>query len=153
MGDKQFDRHEFAWGLVVKESQDKAAVDDADADFGDYRDVLDEGTELSLDVAYSALLDQERERKRFVSLAKALTDNDRCILLAMDQMQANAINPQGGYEIVVAAIGRGDHKKAFKRVKENCLVGSRPAGGGGYWLTELGQHVVEAIKKTNSHTD
>ena len=148
-----FDRHQFAWLLAVDEASKKAVVDETEEECTDYRSVSHEGMELLLDAANSALLDEARNRKRIVSIAKALTDNDRCVLLAMDQMQANATRPQRGDVIFVAAICRGDHKKGFSRLRADGLVDSRVGHGGGYWLTDLGQRVVEELKKTNSHTD
>lgn len=148
-----FDRHQFAWLLAVDEACKKAAVDDTEEECTDYRSVSHEGMELLLNAANSALLDRARKRKRFVSFATALTDNDRYVLLAMDQLQANATNPQLGEAIFTAAICRGDHKKGFSRLRADGLVDSRVGRCGGYWLTELGQQVVEEIKKTNSHTD
>jgi hypothetical protein len=85
-----------------------------------------------------------------------LTQNDRYILQAMKDLDANQYKPENAATIVKAATYRGDSKRAFQRVKELKLVESKVGTGGGYWLTEKGLSVANKLARngaTDSPTD
>jgi hypothetical protein len=76
-----------------------------------------------------------------------LAANDRFILQAMLEMNADVMHPRSAREIVRAAVSTGDEKRAFDNLKRNGLVKSKQGRCGGYWLTQKGKEAAEELTK------
>lgn len=86
---------------------------------------------------------------------RPLAPNDRFLLITMLELNATAIKPESGATIVMAALYRGDHKRAFKALINSKLVDSKDGRGGGYWLTKAGEEAARQllrISKENGAT-
>jgi hypothetical protein len=82
-----------------------------------------------------------------LGLEGPLSENDRSILLAMLKLNADAIHPRPGHEILETVIIEvGDSKRVFDNLKGLGLIGSKPGPNGGRFLTERGKRIAEVIK-------
>tara|TARA_A100001391_G_C5044452_1_gene271754 strand:- start:307 stop:1236 length:930 start_codon:yes stop_codon:yes gene_type:complete len=93
---------------------------------------------------YSGLAKTERWSQRR-ELRSPLTENDRCLLSAMLQLDAGKHYPKSGSMVVGTALYSGDTKRAFDNLLANGLVKSKTGRGGGYWLTGDGRLWAEYL--------
>ncbi|WP_145123785.1 hypothetical protein [Rosistilla oblonga] len=82
-------------------------------------------------------------------VVEPLTDNDRCILLAMLDLNAYIETPISSDIILNHAMnGASDRKRAFDRLKANKLIGAKRRHG--RWLTDLGKQVANSLGKSDA---
>ena len=120
-------------------------------------DAADLLEKLAMRVAESSAVDActnqgsgDKQRKQDgdrLGLEGTLSENDRSILLAMLKLNADAIHPRPGHEILETVIVEvGDSKRVFDNLKGLGLIGSKPGPNGGRFLTERGKQIAEVIK-------
>lgn len=78
-----------------------------------------------------------------------LTDNDRALLKLMLSEGATSPASCKPAELLMAAIGGGDYKKAFKRLKAGGYALSGTGRGSGWYLTRLGRHEAKRVASQN----
>lgn len=75
-----------------------------------------------------------------------LTDNDRCILAAMLELNADQLHPRSKQDILsVATYSGSDDKRAFNRLKRMKLVIGKTGPSGGMYLTNKGKQIASDV--------
>jgi len=78
-----------------------------------------------------------------------LTDNDRALLALMLSEGVTSPGTRKPAALLMAGIGGGDYKKAFKRLKKGGYALSGTGRGSGWYLTSLGKHEAESMDMQN----